>query len=150
MLDIIAFLIEQYLAPEDRPDRGVLARRLAALGFEEEEIGETLDALAALEAMDPAAYAALDSAAPRLLSPQEAARLTLEAQSFLHYLGNSGALSFGARELLLDLLLRVEPGQIDLETLQRMALLLLWRQGNTLANMLIETLLYGDEHPALQ
>jgi hypothetical protein len=48
MLDVLIYLFENYYAPESCPDSDTLARKLAAVGFENEEIDEALDWLSGL------------------------------------------------------------------------------------------------------
>ncbi|WP_374353963.1 DUF494 family protein [Chitinimonas sp.] len=145
MFDILAYLFEQYFTPENCPDHGTLAKRLAAAGFEDEEIDEALDWLSEFNQLDPAPYLALDmrNPLPRVLHPREAARLTPAAQSLFHDLSSSRALSMGQRELLIDRLLQSKMQMLDEEAVKRVALMVLWRQGDDLANLLIEELLFS-------
>lgn len=153
MFDVLAFLFEQYFSLDNCPDRGTLAKQLSAAGFDEEDIGEALAWLSEFDQLDPAPYAKLDEAGgllPRILHPREAARLQPEAQSFFYYLSSSGALSAGQREMLIDRLLQPDRPSIDEAAIKRVALMVLWRQGDDLANLLIEELLFaetdGDMH----
>lgn len=146
MFDVLAYLFEQYFTLDNCPDHGTLAKRLSAAGFDEEEIGEALDWLSEFDELDLAPYAALDQAAqlPRLLHPREEARLSEAAQSFFHYLSASGALGTAQRELLIDRLMQSSAATIDEPAVKRVALMLLWRQGDDLANLLIEELLFAE------
>jgi Smg protein len=150
MFDILAFLFEQYFTLDNCPDRTTLAKRLSAAGFEDQEIDEALDWLKEFNELDASPYIALDDMPllPRILHPREAARLTPDAQSFFHYLSSSGALSTGQRELLVDRLMQSNMLQLDETAVKRVALMVLWRQGDDLANLLIEELLFaGDAAP---
>ncbi|MBV8467027.1 MAG: DUF494 domain-containing protein [Burkholderiales bacterium] len=150
MFDILAFLFEQYFTLDNCPDRTTLAKRLSAAGFEDQEIDEALDWLNEFNELDTGPYRALDDTPllPRILHPREAARLTPDAQSFFHYLSSSGALSTGQRELLVDRLMQSNMQQLDETAVKRVALMVLWRQGDDLANLLIEELLFaGDAAP---
>jgi Smg protein len=147
MFDILAFLFEQYFSLDNCPDRTTLAKRLSAAGFEDQEIDEALDWLTEFDELDPAPYAAMDKLTllPRLLHPREAGRLTPDAQAFFHYLSSSGALTTGQRELLIDRLMQSNVMQLDEASVKRVALMVLWRQGDDLANLLIEELLFAGE-----
>lgn len=151
MFDILAYLFEQYFTLDNCPDRDTLAKRLSAAGFEEEEIDEALDWLSEFDELDPAPYAALDTLPhlPRILHPREAARLTPAGQSLFYYLSSSNALSMGQRELLVDRLLQSKLQLLDEEAVKRVALMVLWRQGDDLANLLIEELLFSTEYTAM-
>jgi Smg protein len=151
MFDILAFLFEQYFTPENCPDRGTLAKRLAAAGFEDEEIDEALDWLSEFDELDTTPYLALDKLTPlpRVLHPREADRLTPAAQSLFHYLSSSSALSMGQRELLIDRLLQSKLQVLDEEAVKRVALMVLWRQGDDLSNLLIEELLFSTSESVM-
>ncbi|MGQ5521795.1 DUF494 family protein [Chitinimonas sp. PSY-7] len=151
MFDVLAFLFEQYVSLDDYPDRNALARQLSAAGFDEDEIDEALDWLSEFDQLDLAPYAVLDrgTSLPRVLHPREASRLTAEAQSLFHYLSSSGALSSGQRELLIDQLMQSNAQLVDDEAVKRVALMVLWRQGNDLANLLIEELLFSESDVAM-
>ncbi|QDQ27174.1 DUF494 domain-containing protein [Chitinimonas arctica] len=147
MFDVLAFLFEQYFSLENCPDRGTLAKQLSAAGFDEDEIGEALAWLNEFDELDNAPYALLDAreaVLPRLLHPREANRLQPEAQAFFHYLSSSGALGTGQREMLIDRLMQSNAQSIDEEAVKRVALMVLWRQGDDLANLLIEELLFAE------
>lgn len=145
MYDILAYLFEQYYSPEDCPDASTLARRLAAAGFEGSEIDEALDWLNELAQLDADELEHPSEDTVRILHPREAARMSDEAQAFFHYLAGSGALTVSQREVLLDWLIRHGPARVDEEAMKRVALMLLWRQGDDLANLLIEEILYSGE-----
>lgn len=151
MFDILAYLIEQYFSPEDCPDQVTLAKQLAAVGFDDQDIDEALDWLRELTELDPSAYAALQCMpdAARVLHPREAERLTPEAQAFFLYLASTHALTFGQREQVLDRLMQSGNQRIDAEAIKRVALMVLWRQGDDIANLLIEELLYTDGDAAM-
>lgn len=151
MFDVLAFLFEQSVSLDDYPDRSALAKQLSAAGFDEEEIDEALDWLSEFDQLNLAPYAALDSGEllPRVLHPREAGRLAAEAQSLFHYLSSSGALSAGQRELLIDQLMQSNAQLVDDEAVKRVALMVLWRQGNDLANLLIEELLFSESDVAM-
>ncbi|WP_269531386.1 DUF494 family protein [Chitinimonas sp. BJYL2] len=146
MFDVLAFLFEQYFSLENCPDRSTLAKQLTAAGFDEDEIDEALDWLNEFDELDTKAYALLDergAALPRVLHPREEARLTPEGQSLFHYLSSSGALRTGQRELIIDRLMQSTAVNVDAEAVKRVALMVLWRQGDDLANLLIEELLFS-------
>lgn len=146
MFDILAYLIEEYFSPEDCPDQATLTKTLVAAGFDNQDIDEALDWLKELATLDPQAYAMLGDAsgATRVLHPSESARLTPDAQAFFYYLTSTQALSFAQRELVLDQLMSSNSSSIDAEAVKRVALMALWRQGDDLANLLIEELLYNE------
>lgn len=149
MLDILAYLFERYCDTEAIPDAPTLSRRLQAAGFEREEIDDALGWLKALADLPPERYADLPESLPvRILHPLERQRLDDEAQAFIEYLLHCEGVLAAQRECVLDLLLSGVPGSIDLESAQLAALMVLWRQGDDLANLLIEEILYaGDATP---
>lgn len=151
MFDVLAFLFEQYVSLDDYPDRRALAKQLSAAGFDEDEIDEVLDWLSEFDQLDLTPYASLDQGPllPRMLHPREAGRLSAEAQSLVLYLSSSGALRAGQRELMMDQLMQSSAQLIDDEAVKRVALMVLWRQGNDLANLLIEELLFSEADVAM-
>ncbi|MBV1775725.1 DUF494 domain-containing protein [Burkholderiaceae bacterium DAT-1] len=150
MLDVLAYLFEQYYSPDECPDRATLARRLLAAGFEDAEVDEAMEWLGEMEHLDDAPYRDLvTSTSPRLLHPHEADCLTAEAQAFFYYLASTDALSVAQREMLIDRLMSNPARKIDLESIKRLALMILWRQGDDLANLLIDELLYAEAQPLM-
>ena len=150
MLDVLAYLFEQYYGPEECPDRATLARRLQAAGFEPPEIDEVLEWLSEMQALDQSPFRDLaDNASPRLLHPLEAERLTAEAQAFFYYLASTNALSTAQRETLIERLLLSPSRAVDAEAVKRLALMILWQQGDDLANLLIDELLYAEDAPIM-
>ncbi|MDK2124988.1 DUF494 family protein [Parachitinimonas caeni] len=150
MFDILAYLFEQYYHTDGYPDQHTLAKRLAAAGFDGPDIDEALDWLDALSKLDAGRYQQLQHipATERHLHPLEAARLTPEAHAFLHYLSHSGGFNAAQLELVLDRIMQLDTHSVDLEQMKVAVLMVLWRQGDDLANLLIEELLYaGDDAP---
>ena len=61
MLDVLIYLFENYYAPESCPDSDTLARKLAAVGFENEEISDALDWLDGLNQLNDGSYDGADA-----------------------------------------------------------------------------------------
>lgn len=146
MFDILAYLFDRYIDAEALPDTATLSRRLTAAGFEEDEIEQALGWLDEFGAVPADRYADLPEDLPtRQLHPLEAARLSDDAAEYVNYLLLSSGVSPAQRELIMDQLMARPSGIIDLETAKLATLMVLWRQGDELSNMLMEEILYQDE-----
>ena len=94
MFDILVYLYETYYRPEACPDAAALARKLSAVGFEEEEISEALDWLNVLAgttndmATTPESngHKSITSSGFRVYAQQEMAILGTPAMGFIQFL----------------------------------------------------------------
>ena len=111
MFDILLYLYDNYLVTDIHPDAEVLSRKLAAVGFETEDIDRALDWLAALEDLVPAEQC--ESAnANRCYTSEEMQRLDTEGLGFLIHLENAGLLPGQAREWVIEQALALEDPEI--------------------------------------
>jgi Smg protein len=151
MLEVLAYLFEQFYNADGLPDMSQLAKKLSLAGFEGEDIHDALTWLSELKQIDVAAYQLLDAKAIgfRSLHPIELERLSEEAALFLHALDATRVLSAGERELVLDRLWREPDGEVALERIKLIVLMVIWQKRDALSNLLIEELLFGREGFAL-
>lgn len=151
MLEVLAYLFEQFYNADGLPDMSQLAKKLSLAGFEGEDIHDALTWLSELKQIDITPYQKLDSkeGAFRSLHPIELERLTEEAATFLHSLDTTRVLSAGERELVLDRLWREPDGEVALERIKLIVLMVIWQKRDALTNLLIEELLFGREGFAL-
>ncbi|MGL6039989.1 MAG: DUF494 family protein, partial [Deefgea sp.] len=117
MLEVLAYLFEQFYNADGLPDMSQLAKKLSLAGFEGEDIHDALTWLSELKQIDAAPYQMLDTKdlGFRSLHPIELERLSEEAAIFLHALDATRVLSAGERELVLDRLWREPDGEVALE-----------------------------------
>ncbi|WP_053939787.1 DUF494 family protein [Amantichitinum ursilacus] len=145
MLEVLAYLFEQFYQSEGEPDVSLLATKLASAGFEQDDIAQALTWLAELNRVDTGRYAALGDLPLRHLHPAELARFDEEALAYWLYLQQARVLGSAERELALDLVMGAAPGEISQERLQLIVLMVVWRKRDELSNLLIEEILFGRE-----
>ena len=145
MLEVLAYLFEQFYQTDSEPDVSLLATKLASAGFEQEDIAQALTWLAELNHIDTARYASLGHLPLRHLHPAELARFDEEALDYWLYLQTAHVLGSAERELALDLVMGAAPGEITQERLQLIVLMVVWRKRDELSNLLIEEILFGRE-----
>lgn len=145
MFDILVYLFENYL-PEACPEPAVLARKLSALGFGEEDIHEALDWLAGLQAA-PAAEPALGDSQPsiRIYTDDEQSALSTDCRGFLTFLEQAGALPLVLRERVIERAQAIADEPITLGRLKVIVLMVMWRHQHSLDTLLLEELLAADD-----
>ncbi len=148
MFDILVYLFENYL-PEACPEPDVLARKLSAVGFEEEAIHDALDWLAGLQEHDADAHEVAHNAttrpAIRVYVDEEQSQLSTECRGFLTFLEQAGALPMALRELVIDRAMATTDESINLSRLKVIVLMVMWRHQHSLDTLLLEELLAADE-----
>lgn len=147
VLDTVLFLFENYLEDcEEPPQRATLEHVLRSGGFPEPTVHRALDWLEVLDAPEVEfAPDAFENGAWRVFDMQESARLTTEARGFLHYLGQVGVLDAVLRERVIERLLALDDDVVDVEEVQWVVLLSLFRRpGQEAAFAQMEDLLYAN------
>ena len=144
MFDVLAYLYETYWRPDACPESGQLVKKLAAVGFEAEEISDALAWLDGLQsvrhnlAQQPAALSM------RVYVDQELELLGAEALGFLHFLEGAGVLSPALREVVLDRVLAVPRGPVSLEDFKVLLLLVFWSFGEEPDSLILDELFVDD------
>ncbi|MFN8761604.1 MAG: DUF494 family protein [Burkholderiales bacterium] len=148
MLDVLIYLFENYYAPESCPDSDTLARKLAAVGFENEEIDEALDWLSGLShaVSTPAQHAVTEAPAGtvnswRYYTEQERERLGTAAVGMLCFLDGAAVLSFKQRELAIERALALNENPVSIEAMKVIVLMVLWSQEAEVDTLILEELL---------
>lgn len=141
MFDVFAYLVQEYPDFSACPDAEQLARRLFAAGFEDEDIE---DALSWLDLLDSAAAPeplAQPAGGMRVFNDEEMDRLSLETRGFLQFLDANQVLDMSQRELVIERLLELPPGEVDSDVARLVVLMVLWRQCITPDILMAEELL---------
>ena len=151
MLDVLLYLFENYYMdedPEQRPDRRSLQSELLEAGFERSEIDKSFAWLDSLAQCRHAAIPALETdRAIRVFAAGERERLDVDARGFLMFLEQIGILDPATRELILDRVMALDTGAVDLEQLKWIILMVLFNQpGQEAAYAWMEDLVF--EEPA--
>ncbi len=147
VLDTVLFLFENYLEDcHEPPQRAILENILRADGFPEPTVRRALDWLEILEAPEHKfASDTFGAGAWRVFNAQECARLTAQARGFLLYLEQIAVLDPVLRESVIERLLALDDEVVDIEQVQWVVLLSLFRRpGQEAAFAQMEDLLYAD------
>ncbi len=95
MFDILVYLFETYYTPQACPKADILAHKLAAIGFEDDEINDALSWLHGLRESSEQHQPILpqrESTSQRIFTDQEYRLIGQEATGFIRFLENSGVL----------------------------------------------------------
>ena len=149
MFDILVYLFETYYTPQACPEADVLAHKLAAVGFEHEDIDEALVWLHGLaqttEQCVELAQTTSDQS-HRIYTNDEYHALGSSAIGFITFLENSGVLPLALREILIDRALATNDYPITLDKLKIIALMVLWSQQIDIDHLMFEELLTNDQN----
>lgn len=145
MIDILVYLFENYL-PEACPEPSILARKLSAVGFEQDEISE---ALTWLEGLDHSGAelvrVSTQSDALRIYDEEEQYRLPIECRGLLTFLEQADSLDGETRELIIERALALEDDEISLSKLKIIVVTVMWRLQQSFDSLILEELLHEDE-----
>jgi len=145
MFDILVYLYETYYRPDACPDPQVLAKKLCAVGFDEDEISEAIDWLAILKqtAQNPLTYP--DSTGFRVYATQETAVLGNGAIGFIQFLESAKLINPQQREVIIERALAIDEAPVSLDKLKIIVLMMLWSQGKEPDLLMFDELLLSDE-----
>ncbi|MDS1139834.1 DUF494 domain-containing protein [Pusillimonas sp. SM2304] len=151
MFDILVYLFETYYTPQACPEADVLAHKLAAVGFEHEDINDALGWLHGLaqttEECGQLAQAPLGDS-KRIFTDHEYQTLGTQAIGFITFLENSGVLPAALREILIERAQATGESPISLAKIKIIALMVLWSQEAEVDHLVFEELL-ADDHARL-
>ena len=145
VIDILVYLFENYL-PNAYPEPAVLARKLSAAGFEEEEITEALSWLDGLERSEAVVVTLREQGtAIRVYDEAEQARLSVECRGFLVFLEQAGTLDPALRETVVERALALPDSEVALSKLKVIVLAVLWRRQHEFDALILEELLSDED-----
>lgn len=149
VLDVLMYLFENYIDEEGeqvQADRETLVVELEAAGFPDGQIRKAFDWLEGLTAEQPEAMKVLsEGASLRLFTEEETARLDRECRGYILYLEQAGILQPNQRELIIDRIMALEAGRIDLDQVKWIILMVLFNQpGQEEAFSRMEDLVFED------
>jgi Smg protein len=149
MIDILVFLFENYFHTESYPDSDILARKLSAAGFEDDDINEALDWLSGLEQASESAFPAelASSTAFRSFAGEELNKLDCDSRGFVQFLETAGVLNPLCREIILERAMALDDKLVTLEKIKVIVLMVLWSQRQSMSTLILEELL-ADGRPA--
>ena len=144
MFDILVYLFETYTQPGACPESSVLARKLSAIGFEQEDISAALEWLAGLESRDREHRLAASSSSQRIYCSAELAKLPTECRGFLCFLEAAEVIDPLLREMIIERAMVIRERQVSLDKLKIIVLMVLWQRDQSLDTLLLEELLSAD------
>jgi Smg protein len=149
MIDILVFLFENYFHTEAYPDPDILARKLAAAGFEDDDINEALDWLNGLEQASESALpdALASSTSFRCYAAAEISKLDRDSRGFVQFLETAGVLNPLCREIILERAMALDAKLVTLDKIKVIVLMVLWTQRQSMSTLILEELL-ADGEPA--
>lgn len=146
MFDILVYLFENYVHADACPEAEQLARKLSAVGFEEEEINEALEWLTGLrQVSSQRPDIRPDSKATRFYAEQELARIDVECRGFLAFLENAGLVNAVSRELIIERAMALPDAALTLNRFKVIVLMVLWQQDAPMDSLILDELLTEDD-----
>ncbi len=142
MFEILMYLFESYIDAGSYPAPDKLTRKLAAAGFEGEDIDDALAWLSALRLQNADTYPdTLNHAGIRFFAELEYERIGYEARQFLLFAEQQAMISPVEREIIIDRAIALQQKDLNLEKLKLIMLIVLWDRHQDLSPLLIEELL---------
>jgi Smg protein len=131
VLDVLMYLFETFSdqGHDETTDHAVLRQELLRAGFAEPEVDRALTWLEDLN-RDPAQPFPASPAdrSVRLFNSMELSRLDTECRGYLMHLEHIGILSALNREIVIDRLMALDGGEIDVEQVKWVTLMVLFSQ----------------------
>ncbi len=143
MYEVLVYLFENYYQADLTPDHGSLQRKLAAAGFENEDVHDALDWLKSLTDVPQTALPeAVDlSDAFRGYSPREFGKLSSESRGFIAFLESAGVLTPILREIIIERAMAVSDDSVGLDKIRVIVLMVLWTQHGNVDTLILDELL---------
>jgi len=145
MFDILVYLYETYYRPDACPDPQVLAKKLSAIGFDDEEITDAIDWLDVLTQTAKSSPKQSDAKSFRIYAVQETTQLGIAALGFIQFLESAKLINPLQREIIIERALAVEETPIPLDKLKIIVLMMLWSQGKEPDLLMFDELLSDDQ-----
>jgi Smg protein len=145
MFDVLVYLYENYWRPDACPDPQQLQRKLSAVGFESDEIQEALRWLDGLASTAGSCAGSHSSASIRVYSDNEREVLGDESIGFISFLESAGVLPAPMREMVIDRAMAVGAGEIDLDDLKIIVLMVFWSLGEEPDALILDELFVSPE-----
>ena len=152
MFEVLVYLYETYYRPDACPDSAALAKKLSAVGFEEEEISRALGWLIDLavttnEMFNQQAHQTAFSFGTRVYADQEYDMLGSAAIGFIDFLESADVINTLQREIVIERACAANESPIPLDKLKVIVLMVLWSQGKEPDSLMFDEL-FGDDDDA--
>ncbi len=150
MFDVLVYLYETYYRPEACPDTEALAKKLSAVGFEDEEISEALGWLTDLARVNNAfsdryPQQTAFSFGMRIYAQRELDVLGTEAVGFLQFLESAKVINPVQREIVIERALALSDSPVSLDKVKFIVLMVMWSQGKEPDALIFDELFSDDE-----
>ncbi len=129
MFDVLVYLYENYWRPDACPEPQQLRRKLSAVGFETDEIQDALRWLDGLANSAEGVTGAQGPASLRIYTDAEREVLGDDSIGFISFLESAAVLPPPMREMVVDRAMAVGDGEIDLDDLKVIVLMVFWSLG---------------------
>jgi Smg protein len=154
MFDVLVYLYETYYRPDACPDSDALAKKLSAIGFEEEEISRALGWLTDLaettnEFSDRYPQQTAFSFGIRIYAQREFDALGTEVIGFMQFLESAKVISPIQREIVIERALAIsDVHEMTLDKLKVIVLMVLWSQGKEPDGLIFDELFSDEDEDA--
>lgn len=153
MFDVLVYLYETYYRPDACPDAVALAKKLSAVGFEEDEISEALawltrlaESTGRLKEQCPQQQP-VSSSGLRIYVEQEMNALGAAAVGLIQFLESARVLDAVQREIVIERALAVNESPLPLDKLKVIVLMMLWSQGKEPDGLIFDEVFLDDAPP---
>jgi Smg protein len=149
MFDVLVYLYETYYRPDACPDSAALAKKLSAVGFEEDEISKALGWLTdlaetTLQLSVQYPQQAVFSFGTRIYVAQELDALGTAAIGFIQFLEAAKVINPIQREIIIERALAASDTHISLDKLKVIVLMVLWSQGQEPDGLMFDELFLDE------
>jgi Smg protein len=145
MFDVLVYLYENYGRPEACPDHEQLSRKLAAVGFENDEIQDALRWLDGLASAAQNLGGSQRSQSLRIYTAAEREVLGEDSVGFISFLESAGVLPPPMREMVIDRAVAIGEMPIDLDDLKIIVLMVFWSLGEEPDALILDELSVAPE-----
>ena len=150
MFDVLVYLYETYYRPDACPEPAALARKLSAVGFEQDEIAQALAWLTDLAetkhefAGHPAQQEPFSSGI-RIYADAELNLLGTAVVGFIQFLESARMLNPVQREIVIERALAASESPLTLDKLKVIVLMVLWSEGKEPDGLMFDELFEDDD-----
>tara|TARA_R110002050_G_scaffold269917_2_gene412624 strand:- start:171254 stop:171742 length:489 start_codon:yes stop_codon:yes gene_type:complete len=152
VFDVLLYLFENYIDTDDsnKPDKDALETELEGVGFPHLEIHKAFDWLESMTVIEEGASSEGEGehkpeSAMRFYTEQELLRLDVKCRGYLLFLEQVGVLDSETREVVIERVMALDTGEIDLDQMKWVVLMVLFYQpGREVAYAWMEDLVFED------
>jgi len=153
MFEVLVYLYETYYRPDACPEPEALVKKLAAVGFEDEEITRALGWLTDLaettnEFIQRYPQQASFSFGTRIYVEQELSQLGTASVGFLQFLEAAQVINAIQREIVIERALAVAESPLPTDVLKVIVLMVLWSQGKEPDSLMFDELFVDEDEDA--